>query len=96
MIAEAIKLSMADEEKPEEKADEKPAQQQAAADAGTNLDNIVTTEFMKGLVDDLDLDIDPNQIDNVMKEAGIGNEEEKKEEEKKEEEKKEEKPGDSK
>ena len=51
---------------------------------------------MKGLVDYLDLDIDPNQIDNVMKEAGIGNEEEKKEEDKKEEEKKEEKPGDSK
>ena len=48
--------------------------------------DIVTTEFMKGLVDDLNLDIEPDKMDNLMKEAGLGKEEEKKEEEKKEEE----------
>ena len=46
---------------------------------------------------ELGLDIDPNQIDKVMNEAGIGKEEEKKDEEnKKEEEKKDDKPGDQK
>ena len=101
MIEAAIKLSMAEEGKPEEKpAAEQPAQQ-TEENAGTNLENIVSTEFMKGLVDDLGLDISENQIDNVMKEAGIGageekKEEEKKEEDKKEEEKKDDKPGDGK
>ena len=57
----------------------------------------MTTEFMQGLVGELGLDIDPNQIDKVMNEAGIGKEEEKKDEEnKKEEEKKDDKPGDQK
>ena len=97
MIAEAIKLSMVEEGKPEEAANDKPAQQQPADNAGTNLENIVTTEFMQGLVGELGLDIDPNQIDKVMNEAGIGKEEEKKDEEnKKEEEKKDDKPGDQK
>ena len=99
MIAAAIKLSMAEEQQ-EKPAAEQPAQQ-TEENAGTNLENIVSTEFMKGLVDDLGLDISENQIDNVMKEAGIGageekKEEEKKEEDKKEEEKKDDKPGDGK
>ena len=99
MIEAAIKLSMAEEGAQQEKpAAEQPAEQQQE---GTNLENIVSTEFMKGLVDDLGLDISENQIDNVMKEAGIGageekKEEEKKEEDKKEEEKKDDKPGDGK
>lgn len=97
MIAEAIKLSMVEEGKPEEAANQKPIEQQPADNAGTNLENIVTTEFMQGLVGELGLDIDPNQIDKVMNEAGIGKEEEKKDENNKnEEEKKEEKPGDQK
>jgi len=65
------------------KEDEKPAE----AEEKTDLKEIVTTDFMKGLVSELNLDIDQDQMGDLMKEAGIGDDEEQ-EEEKKEEEKK--------
>lgn len=43
--------------------------------------DIVTTDFMKGVVDDLGLDVGGDEMEALMKEAGLGNEEEKKEEE---------------
>lgn len=42
--------------------------------------DIVTTDFMKGVVDDLGLDVGGDEMEALMKEAGLGNEEEKKEE----------------
>jgi len=44
------------------------------------LKDIVTTDFMKGVVDDLGLDIGGDDMEALMKEAGLGGEEEKKEE----------------
>lgn len=66
--------------------------------------DIVTTDFMKGVVDDLGLDVGGDEMEALMKEAGLGNaEEEKKEEDpnkppddkdKKKDDEKEEKPKD--
>jgi len=65
------------EDAPGEKKEEaKPKEEQP------ELKDIVTTDFMKGLVSELDLDIDQNEMGDLMKEAGLGdNKEEKKEEE---------------
>lgn len=72
-------------------AEEEPKPGEAAGGGGApkeekpaDLKDIVTTDFMKGLVSDLNLDIDQDQMGDLMKEAGLGNkgdgEEEKKEE----------------
>lgn len=46
------------------KAPEKPPEEK------TDLKDIVTTDFMKGLVDDLNLDIDQDAMGDLMKEVG--------------------------
>ena len=60
-LQQAIKLSMlegAEAEKAEEpKAQEEPAQ---------NLKDIVTTDFMKGIIDEMKLDIDESAMDDIM------------------------------
>lgn len=61
--------------------------EQPAADAApeqqVDIKDVVNTDFMKDLVNDLGLDIEGDGLDGL-----VGNEEEKKEEEKKDEEKK--------
>jgi len=66
------------EDAPGEKKEEAKPKEEPPAD----LKDIVTTDFMKDLVTDLNLDIDQNEMGDLMKEAGLGdNKEEKKEEE---------------
>ena len=82
-LEQAIKLSMTEDpqtgDKPQEEA--KPA----APEEKIDMKDVVTTDFMKGLVSDLQLDIDQDAMGDLMKEAGIGDKP-KEEEEKKEEE----------
>jgi len=70
----------------EEKKEEPPKAEQPG-----DLKDIVTTDFMKDLVDDLGLDIDQDAMGDLMQEAGLGDKKEsdpKKEDEVKKDDKK--------
>lgn len=79
-----MKMSMEPIEN-ETPAQEKPAEQpkQPAAD----LKDIISTDFMQGLISDMKLDIDAEAMEDILNAATGQKKEEKKEEEKKDEDK---------
>jgi hypothetical protein len=57
MIAKALAMSMPENEQQPQPENEEPKQE---------LKDIMTTDFMKGIIDDLDLDVDEDELDEIV------------------------------